>query len=113
MADEWVLATGSYFSRGLVAERDGIKEPLFGLDVAAPAERGEWYDRNFFAKQPFEGFGIKTDKALHGLREGKAVANLHVIGAGLEGFNPLAEGCGAGVSMLTALYAADCILNKQ
>lgn len=113
VADEYVLATGSYFSRGLVAERECIKEPLFGLDVDAPTARGEWYDRNFFARQPFEGFGVSTDKQLHGVRGGKAVENLHVIGAGLAGFNPLAEGCGAGVSMLTALYAADCILNKQ
>lgn len=113
VADDYILASGSYFSRGLVAEREGVKEPLFGLDVDAPAGRGEWYDRNFFARQPFEGFGIKTDKELRGLRGGEAVANLHVIGAGLAGFNPLTEGCGAGVSMLTALYAANCILNKQ
>ena len=113
VADDYVLATGSYFSRGLVAEHDCIKEPLFGLDVEAAAERSGWYDRNFFEKQAFEGFGIKTDKTLHGLCGGERIANLYVVGAGLAGFNPLAEGCGAGVSMLTALHAADCILNKQ
>ena len=111
-ADNYVLATGSYFSRGLVADRDGIREPLFGLDVVCPADRGEWYDRDLFAAQPFEKFGVATDGCLHGLRGGKAVANLYVAGAGLAGFNPVKEGCGAGVSMLTALAVADCILKK-
>ncbi len=55
---------------------------------------------------------MATDGSLHGLRGGKAVANLYVAGAGLAGFNPVKEGCGAGVSMLTALAVADCILKK-
>jgi glycerol-3-phosphate dehydrogenase subunit B len=35
-----------------------------------------------------------------------------VIGAGLAGFNPVKEGCGAGVSMLSAVYVSDNILKK-
>jgi len=110
-AENYVLATGSYFSRGLVAETDGVREPLFGLDVDAAADRGAWYDRNLFAAQPFEQFGVKCDERLHGLRGGRAVENLYVIGAGLAGFNPVKEGCGAGVSLLTALHAAERMLN--
>lgn len=53
-ADSYVLATGSYFSQGLVAGMDGVREPLFGLDVACAADRGAWYDRDLFAAQPFE-----------------------------------------------------------
>ncbi len=112
-ADNYILATGSYFSRGLVAGRDGIREPLFGLDVACAADRSEWYDRDLFAAQPFEKFGVATDGCLHGLRGGRAIDNLYVAGAGLAGFDPVKEGCGAGVSMLTALAVADCILKKQ
>ena len=93
-ADSYVLATGSYFSQGLVAGMDGVREPLFGLDVACAADRGAWYER------------------LRGLRDGRAVENLYAIGAGLAGFNPVKEGCGAGVSMLTALAAAERILNE-
>lgn len=111
-ADDYVLATGSYFSQGLVAEMNGVREPLFGLDVAYAADRGAWYDRDLFAAQPFELFGVKCDEQLRGLRDGRAVENLYVIGAGLAGFNPVKEGCGAGVSMLTALAAAERILNE-
>ena len=111
-ADSYVLATGSYFSQGLVAGKDGVREPLFGLDVACAADRGAWYDRDLFAAQPFELFGVKCDEHLRGLRDGRAVENLYAIGAGLAGFNPVKEGCGAGVSMLTALAAAERILNE-
>ena len=111
-ADSYVLATGSYFSQGLVAGMDGVREPLFGLDVACAADRGAWYDRDLFAAQPFELFGVKCDEHLRGLRDGRAVENLYAIGAGLAGFNPVKEGCGAGVSMLTALAAAERILNE-
>lgn len=107
-----MLATGSYFSQGLVAGMDGVREPLFGLDVACAADRGAWYDRDLFAAQPFEHFGVKCDEHLRGLRDGRAVENLYAIGAGLAGFNPVKEGCGAGVSMLTALAAAERILNE-
>ena len=38
---------------------------------------------------------------------------VYVAGAVLDGFNALKEGCGAGVSILTALYVAECILSKK
>lgn len=111
-ADNFVLATGSYFSRGLTAERTGIREPLFGVDTASAANRSEWYDRDLFRPQPFERFGVRTDSGLHALRGGQPVANLYAVGAILAGFDPIKEGCGAGVSMLTALYAAERILSR-
>ena len=45
-------------------------------------------------------------------REGKIFENLYAAGAILEGFNPLKEGCGAGVSILSAMYIAEQILSK-
>lgn len=107
-----VLASGSYFSQGLMATPDRVYEPVFDLDVAFSGDRGQWYDLNLFAKQEYQSFGVKTDQYFHGLWQGKPLDNLYVAGASLEGFNPVKEGCGAGVSVLSALYIAEQILKQ-
>ena len=112
-ADNYVLATGSYFSQGLVATNGDVVEPLFGVDVAYDKVRNNWYERDMFTAQPYEKFGIVTDNDLQTMRGGRKVENLYAIGAGLMGFNAVKEGCGAGVSMLTAMSVADRILSKK
>lgn len=84
-AGEFVLATGRFFSRGLIADMQGVREPLFGADVDFPADRSKWFDQDFFAPQPFEGFGVKTDKKGRILKGGKAVENVFAIGKILGG----------------------------
>lgn len=111
-ADTFVLATGNLFGKGLVASPDAVKEPVFGLDVDYPAERKDWYDEKFFARQNYTGFGVKTNGDFHPLRDGKIVPNLYVVGSEVGGCNPLAEGSGAGVAIVTAFRAADSILGK-
>ena len=111
-ADTFVLASGNLFGKGLVASPDAVKEPVFGLDVDYPAERKDWYDEKFFARQNYTGFGVKTNRDFRPLRDGKIVPNLYVVGSEVGGCNPLAEGSGAGVSIMTAFSAADSILGK-
>ena len=111
-ADNFVLASGNLFGKGLVASPDKVTEPVFGLDVEYPAERKDWYDENFFARQNYTGFGVKTNGDFQPLRDGKVVPNLYVVGSEVGGCNPLAEGSGAGVSIMTAFSAADRILGK-
>ena len=84
-AAEFVLATGRFFSRGLVADMEGVREPLFGADVDFPADRSKWFDPDFFAPQPFESFGVKTDKAGKILKDGKPVENVYAVGKILGG----------------------------
>lgn len=108
-----VLASGSYFSQGLIATPERVYEPVFDLDVAFEQGREQWYDLNFFAEQRYESFGVKTDRLFRGLYQGRPLENLYVAGATLEGFNPIEEGCGAGVSILSALYVAEQILKNQ
>ena len=112
-ADNFVLATGSFFSHGIVATAERIYEPILGLDVDAEGVRSEWYDRNLFNPQPYMGFGVSTDKHLRVSKDGGVLSNLYAVGAVLSGCNPVKEGCGAGVSILTSLYVAGQIINKK
>ncbi len=111
-ADTFILASGNLFGKGLVASPDAVKEPVFGLDVDYPAERKDWYDEKFFARQNYTGFGVKTNGDFQPLRGGKVVPNLYVVGSEVGCCNPLAEGSGAGVAIMTAFSAADSILGK-
>ena len=106
-AANFVLASGSFFSRGLVADMARVREPLFELDVRHDAERAAWYDPRFFHRQNYLAYGVAVDERFRALKEGRALENLYAVGSVLSGFNPIHEGCGAGVALLTALRAAD------
>lgn len=112
VGQNFILATGSYFSQGLIASTEKIYEPIFDLDVTFTPNRTQWYNSDVFDTQPYQSFGIKTDSTFRCTREGKIFENLYAAGAILEGFNPLKEGCGAGVSILSAMYIAEQILSK-
>ncbi len=108
-AQQVVLASGSFFSNGLVADRDRIYEPVFGADVWSHADRGEWGRAGFFEPQPYLQFGVKTDHCLRALLNNAPVENLYAVGAVLGGYDPLQQGCGAGVSLISALHVAQRI----
>lgn len=105
-ADNFVLATGSFFSHGIVAAPDRIYELVFGLDVVASDDRADWYNKDIYEPQPFMSYGVATDSNLLCRRGGYVVENLHASGSVIGGCNPLKEGCGAGVAVLTAMKVA-------
>lgn len=109
-AENFVLASGSFFSRGIIARPDTVYEPVFDLDVQFEQDRADWYQKDVFASQPYMNFGVETDEDFHGMMRGKRVDNLYAIGSILAGFNPLQEGCGAGVSILSAMKVAEQIV---
>ena len=111
-ADNFVLASGSFFSKGLIATPDRIIEPVFGVDLSYSEGRDQWFDRNFWNRQNYISYGAKVSKFLHASIEGKPIANLYAIGSLLAGSNTLYEGCGGGIALITALAAADSILEK-
>ena len=112
-ADNYVLATGSFFSGGLVATNTEVYEPLFKVDVSFDPSREKWYDRDLFQEQGYEHFGVATTPTFNALRAGRPIENLYAAGAALAGFNAVKQGCGAGVSILTAIEVAEQILSKM
>ena len=111
-ADDFVLATGSFFSKGLIATPDKIYEPIFGADLSYADKRDGWFDRNFWNRQNYISFGTKVSDTLNVFIEGKEISNLYAIGSLIGGANTLYEGCGGGVAIISALKAADIILHK-
>lgn len=111
-ADDFVLATGSFFSKGLIATPDKVYEPVFGIDLSYNESRDQWFDRNFWEKQGYISFGAKVTERLNAIIDDKPTANLYAIGSLLSGSNTLYEGCGGGIAIISALHAADQILNK-
>ncbi|WP_429175399.1 glycerol-3-phosphate dehydrogenase subunit GlpB [Aeromonas salmonicida] len=109
-ADHFVLASGSFFSRGLESRLRGIREPIFDADVLSLEERDAWAGRRLFDHHPFMGFGVKTDYKLRVMRGGKPLTNLYGAGSVLAHYDPIREGSGSGVAVATGWQAAGHIL---
>lgn len=109
-AEQFVLASGSFYSKGIVAAHDKLYDPIFGLDIDGDSDRAQWFDKKIFNDQPFMHYGIKTDKHFRALMRGEVIENLYVAGSVLGGANSLKEGSGAGISLLTSLHVAEQIL---
>ena len=65
-ADHMILASGSFMSGGLKADRTHIFEPLFGLDVNTKTGRTEWANKTFLngKAHAFARFGVVTDELM-------------------------------------------------
>ena len=110
-ADNFILSTGSYFSKGLVSNPFQVYEPVFGVDVEYKEDRNQWYSPVFKEDQPYMHFGVKADENLHALLDGKPLENLYAAGSVLGGTHP-EFGYAAGQCVRTALYVADEILRR-
>jgi len=106
-ADNYVLATGSFISKGLVADYEHIYEPVMGVDVDADGDREKWSQFGFMEEQAYMGYGVATDGELRCLKGGQVISNLWAIGSVLSGHDSIKAGDGTGVSLLTALAVAN------
>ncbi|PJC87045.1 anaerobic glycerol-3-phosphate dehydrogenase subunit B [Vibrio sp. HA2012] len=114
-AGHYVLASGSFFSKGLIAHQQHIEEPVFGLDLTETANRSSWHQKDFFSPTPhaFMSFGVATNKRFQPSIQGKIINNLFCAGSILSGYNPVAHGCGGGVAISTGYFAAQQILAER
>ncbi|WP_150538409.1 glycerol-3-phosphate dehydrogenase subunit GlpB [Actinobacillus vicugnae] len=113
-ADHFVLASGSFFSNGLVAEFEHVKEPVFDLDICGSknfdySDRFSWTNNRFAAPQPYQSAGVVINSACQVQKKGAVVPNLYAIGNVIGGFQGIEQGCGSGVSIVTALTVAEQI----
>lgn len=112
-AQSYILSTGSFFSKGLWATPDKIRESLMDLDVDYIPGRENWYSEKFFDSNSYLSFGVKADSSLHPSKNGVRIENLYATGSVLGGCNPIELGCGSGVAIVTALAAADEIMSHN
>ncbi|WKS99731.1 glycerol-3-phosphate dehydrogenase subunit GlpB [Gallibacterium salpingitidis] len=109
-AKNYILASGSFFSNGLVAHFEKIIEPVFDLDLIADSDRLRWTAHRFADPQPYQYYGVKINAHCQVEKSGQIVPNLFAVGAVIGGFSGLNDGCGSGVSIVTAFNVADYIL---
>lgn len=112
-AQNFILATGSFMSRGLRSNYKEIWEPVFNLDVDYAKERKDWHNDQFHGEQPFMSFGVRTDNMLHGIKNGVAIENLYAAGSVLSGNDFIKFRDHEGVDMLTALQVASQVANVK
>lgn len=111
-AKHFVLAAGSFFSNGLVAEFERVKEPVFDLDICGChtfdyLDRFTWTNNRFSAPQPYQSAGVVINSVCQVRKKGAFVPNLYAVGNVIGGFQGIEQGCGCGVAVVTALTVAD------
>ena len=111
-ADHFILASGGFFSKGLISNPFKIFEPVFELDVDYNPDRNTWYNPSFDGAQPYMDFGVKTDASLRTFRKGEPLKNLYAAGSILGQTHP-ELGSGAGLAIRSALQVVDQILQEQ
>ncbi|WP_027360421.1 glycerol-3-phosphate dehydrogenase subunit GlpB [Desulforegula conservatrix] len=106
-----VLSTGRFLSKGLVAGRTRIYEPLLGLPVIQPCDRDSWHFRSYFNPEghPLNRSGVETDECMRpvGIDGRPVIDNLYAAGSILAGQDWKIEKCGAALSFASAAKAVD------
>lgn len=80
-ADLYVLATGRFFSKGLYADMNSVRETVMGLDLDFDKDRSKWFEDDFFAVQPFMDKGVIADAEGHPFKDGVRIDNVLVVGS--------------------------------
>lgn len=116
-ADGIILATGRFLGGGLVADRNGVREPLFGLPVTQPPSRHTWYRDHFLDRRghPVNEAGLEIDERFRPLGPGgrPAFENLFAAGSILAHQDWMRSKCGAGLAIATAYGAVESFFRNN
>ena len=115
-----ILATGRFLGKGLLAERQVIREPIFNLPVCQPASRKNWHCEHFFDPKGHEvnRSGIEVDHLFRPVRkkETPAFQTLFAVGSILAHQDWARTKSGSGLAIATAYQAVNACrdaLGKQ
>lgn len=102
-----VLAAGGPTAGGIVADRDGIREPRFGCHVPHPADRDRWTEPDPLGAHRLATFGVRIDKAARPTdADGEAAyENLYAAGRVIGGHDAVARHAVGGVALATGAAA--------
>lgn len=103
VAKNYILATGSFQSHGIVADFRRVYEPIFDIDVDYEEKREAWTAHDVFDSQPYMSFGVRTDPQFRVFKDNQVISNVYAVGSVLSGHDSVKRADAAGVSMLTAL----------
>lgn len=112
-ANNYILASGRFFNRGLTAHRSKISETIFDLDIEQKSARSEWAKAQFFDSHPLMKAGVHTNDDFHPYQAQQLVSNLYCIGGVLGGFDAVKEGAAGGISISTGFYCSQLIANAN
>ena len=114
-AEHIILASGSFMSSGLLAERNAIIEPVFGLDVNTNLPRNLWANETFLngKAHPFGHFGIVTDPLFRAFKAGQRIDNLYGVGSVLGHAQPVEEASSGGIAIGTGWAVAEHIIHQH
>lgn len=109
VADNLLLATGRFLGKGLVAERQGIREPLLDLPVVQPEDRSGWHRESFLSAKghAINMAGLAVDRHFRPVDAGGRVVfpNLYAAGSILAHQDWVRTKSGTGLAVATALGA--------
>jgi glycerol-3-phosphate dehydrogenase subunit B len=113
-AESVVLATGGLATGGIELDRDGLREPVLGLQLAGDPGDVRYAD-GAFHENPADRAGVRVDAHMRPLdADGNIVhSNLHAAGALLRGAVPWRELSGNGLALASGLAAAEAILSER
>ena len=113
MADNLLLATGRFLGKGLVADRQGIRETLIDLPVVQPADRSGWHREAFLAPQghAINLAGLAVDDRFRPVNsKGRVVfSNLYASGSILAHQDWVRTKSGTGLAVATAFGAIEAL----